>query len=103
MTEEELFEFAIEKGSIDLEVTENEYIVYCKANDLHSLNEKIINKFNLSTNTQLIWKSDVRISVTNNNAEKLFSLLNLLEENEDEQNVSSNFEVTDEVLQTLAQ
>ena len=98
ITEEELFEFAIENESVDFEVTEDVYIIYCKANELHSLNEKIINKFSASTATQLIWKSDVSINITNENSEKLFQLLNLLEENEDVQNVSSNFDVSEETL-----
>ena len=97
-TEEELFEFAIENGSVDFEVTDEEYIIYCKAKDLHSLNEKTINKFSTSTTTQLIWKSDVSVNVKSDNAEKLFKLLNLLEENEDVQNVSSNFDVSEETL-----
>ena len=97
-SEEELFEFAIENGSVDFEVTKDNYIIYCKVNDLHSINEKTINKFKSSTTTQLIWKSDVNINVTSDNAEKLFKLLNLLEENEDVQNVSSNFDVSEETL-----
>ena len=34
-------------------------------------------------------------------AEKLFKLLNVLEENEDVQVVSSNFEVSEEILSSL--
>ena len=98
IAEEELFEFAIENGSVEFEVTEDEYIIFCESNDLHFLNEKIINKFNCSTTTQLIWKSDVNVHVKNDNAEKLFKLLNLLEENEDVQSVSSNFDVSEETL-----
>ena len=98
ITEEELFEFAIEIGSVDFEVTEDEYIIYCKANDLHTLNEKIINKFSTFTTTQLIWKSDVSVNVASDNAEKLFKLIDLLEENEDVQSVSSNFDVNEETL-----
>ena len=101
IVEEELFEFAIENGSVDFELTNDKYIIYCKSNDLHSLNEKIINKFTEPTSTQLIWKSDVSINVENDNAEKLFKLLNLLEENEDVQSVSSNFEVSDDIMNEL--
>ena len=101
IVEEELFEFAIENGSVDFELTNDKYIIYCKSNDLHSLNEKIINKFTEPTSTQLIWKSDVSINVENDNAEKLFKLLNLLEENEDVQSISSNFEVSDEIMNRL--
>jgi len=98
ITEETLFEFTIENGSVDFEVTKDEYIIYCETNDLHSINEKIIDKFSIPTTTQLIWKSDVSVNVSSDNAEKLFKLLNLLEENEDVQNVSSNFDVSEETL-----
>ena len=94
-------EFAIENDSVDFEVTEDEYNIYCEVSNLHSLNEKIINKFNSSNTTQLIWKSDVNTNVEKNEAEKLFKLLNLLEENEDVQSVSSNFEVSDEIMNQL--
>ena len=97
-SEEDLFEFSIENGSVDFEVTKDNYIIHCKTNDLHLINEKIINNFESSTTTQLIWKSDVNINITSDNAEKLFKLLNLLEENEDVQNVSSNFDVSEETL-----
>ena len=96
--EDKLFEFAIENGSVDFEVTKDEYIIYCETNDLNLINEKIIDKFSISTTTQLIWKSDDSVNVASDNVEKLFKLLNLLEENEDVQNVSSNFDVSEETL-----
>ena len=40
--EEDLFEFAINNGSQDFEVNEDNYVVYCDQSHLHSLNEKII-------------------------------------------------------------
>jgi len=101
ISEEQIFEFIIENGSVDFETTHDEFIVYCDANDLHNLNEKIINKFKCSTTTQLVWKSDAIVNVKNEQAENLLKLLNLLEENEDVQNVSSNFEINDEIMQKL--
>ena len=75
--------------------------MYCKSEDLHLLNEKITNKFNTSSVAQLTWKSDNNVNVANVNAEKLFKLLNVLEENEDVQNVYSNFEVSEDTLKRL--
>ena len=49
----------------------------------------------------LIWKSENEISISKDKAESLFKLLNILEENEDVQAVSSNFDVSDDVLDTL--
>ena len=103
-TEEDLFEFIVEReGSEDLEISENEYIIYCYPNILHSLNEKIIVRFAETLSAELIWKNNINVEVQKDNAEKLFKLINTLEENEDVQNVSSNFEVSEEVLAALTQ
>jgi len=99
--EDELFDFIAENGSEDLDVTDDEYIIYCDQNKLHSLNENIIKKFGQTSSFQLTWKSENNISVHQEEADKLFKLLTTLEENDDVQNVSSNFEVSDEVLQRL--
>ena len=64
--------------------------------------QKIIDKFGPTNFTGLIWKSENEISISKDKAETLFKLLNILEENEDVQAVSSNFDVSDEVLELLA-
>ena len=99
--ENEIFEFAVENESKDLEVNEDSYLIYCNQDDLHALNEKIIKKFGETKLSQLMWKSENNVDVQKDTAEKLFKLLNTLEDNEDVQSVSSNFEVNDEILQNL--
>jgi len=101
--EDDLFEFVVENGSEDLEISENEYIIYCDSNIMHSLNEQIISKFGETLSSQLTWKNNTNVEVQKDKAEKLFELLNTLEENEDVQFVSSNFEVSEEILETLTQ
>ena len=99
--EEELFDFIIENGSEDYELNEDEYNIYCDQRILHQLNQKIIEKFGPTNFTGLIWKSENEISVSKDKADTLFKLLNILEENEDVQVVSSNFDVSDDILTTL--
>ncbi len=100
-TEEEIFDFSVENGSEDLEVNEEDYIVYCEQSALHTLNNKIISKFGSTKSADLIWKSDTSVEVEKDSAEKLFKLLNALEDNDDVQGVSSNFEVSEETLASL--
>ena len=90
-----------EHGSKDLESSDEEHIIYCDQTNLQILNEKIISKFGQTTSSELIWKSENTREVEKETAEKLFKLLNSLEENEDVQNVSSNFEVSEEILASL--
>ena len=101
VSEEDLFEFIVENGLEDLEENNEDHIIYCEHTILHSLNEKIISKFGQTLSADLIWKSDTTIDVQKETAEKLFKLLNSLEENDDVQGVSSNFEVSEEILESL--
>ena len=100
-TEEEIFDFSVENGSEDLEVNEEDYVIYCEQSVLHILNNKIISKFGSTKSADLIWKSDTSVEVEKDSAEKLFKLLNALEDNDDVQGVSSNFEVSEETLASL--
>ena len=101
VSEDELFEFIVENGSEDFEVNEEEYHIYCENNDLHNLNEKIVDKFGNTEGSELMWRSENNVKLDKESAEKLFKLLNVLEDNEDIQLVSSNFEVSDEILSSL--
>tara|TARA_Y100001970_G_scaffold259557_1_gene340663 strand:+ start:3472 stop:4221 length:750 start_codon:yes stop_codon:yes gene_type:complete len=101
VNEEELFDFIVENGSEDYEINEDEYNIYCDQKNLYQLNQKLIEKFGPTNFTGLIWKSENEISISKGKAESLFKLLNVLEENEDVQAVSSNFDVSDDVLDTL--
>ena len=100
-TEDEIFDFSVENGSEDLEVNEEDYVVYCEQSALHNLNNKIVSKFGPTKSADLIWKSDTSVEVEKDSAEKLFKLLNALEDNDDVQGVSSNFEVSEETLASL--
>ncbi|MFL2510423.1 MAG: YebC/PmpR family DNA-binding transcriptional regulator [Alphaproteobacteria bacterium] len=100
-TEEEIFDFSIENGSEDLEVNEEDYVIYCEQTILHILNNKIVSKFGSTKSADLMWKSDTSVEVEKDSAEKLFKLLNALEDNDDVQGVSSNFEVSEETLASL--
>ena len=99
--EDELFDFILENGSEDIEIGEDDYTIFCEPKNLHSLNEKINKQYGETLSTELTWKSESSITLLQENAEKLFKLLNALEENDDVQTVSSNFEVSDEIMRSL--
>ena len=99
--EDELLDFLIENDTDDYEVSENEYSIFCDQNNLHYLNEKISEKYGQTNFSNLIWKSKNNININKDNADKLFKLLEFLEDNDDVQVVSSNFEVDDAVMSHL--
>ena len=63
-TEEEIFDFSVENGSEDLEVNEEDYIVYCEQSVLHILNNGIFHTFSVLTchrhPGQATWRHDRR-------------------------------------------
>ena len=101
INEEDLFDFIVENGSEDYELNEEEYNIYCDQKILHQLNQKIIEKFGQTKFIGLVWKSENDISVSKDKADTLFRLLNALEDNEDVQAVSSNFDVSEDILDSL--
>ena len=99
--EDDLLEFLIENEIEDYEINEDEYLIYCDQNKLHELNDKIINTYGQTNFSNLIWRNKNTINVYKENADKLFKLLELLEDNDDVQGVSSNFEVDEDVMSSL--
>ncbi len=99
--EEELFNFLLENEIDDYEASNEEFQIYCDQNKLHQLNNKIILKFGSTNYANLIWKSKNLLNIDNETAAKLFKLLEILEDNDDVQGVSSNFEVDENVLSSL--
>tara|TARA_B100001057_G_scaffold331831_1_gene332156 strand:- start:3293 stop:4042 length:750 start_codon:yes stop_codon:yes gene_type:complete len=101
VNEDDLLEFLIENETEDYETTDDEFLIYCSASSLHQLNDKIIKKFGQTNYAKLIWKSKNTISIDREIADKLFKLLEILEDNDDVQGVSSNFEVDEAVMSSL--
>ena len=96
-----MLNFLVENETDDYEATDNEYLIYCDQNKLHNLNDKIINNYGQTNYSNLIWKSKNSINIDKETADKLFKLLEILEDNDDVQVVSSNFEVDEDVMSSL--
>ena len=99
--EEDLFDFLVENETDDYDVNDDEYIIYCDQNKLHQLNDKIIKTYGQTNYSNLIWKSKNSVNIDKETADKLFKLLEILEDNDDVQGVSSNFEVDETVMSSL--
>ncbi len=99
--EDDLFDFLLENETEDYDIIDNEFVIYCDQANLHQLNEKIVKAYGQTNFSGLIWKSKNNININKETADKLFKLLEILEDNDDVQVVSSNFEVDENVLSSL--
>ena len=101
VNEEDLLDFLVENDTDDYETNDDEYIIYCDQNKLHQINEKMHKTYGETNYCNLIWKSKNNININKETADKLFKLLEILEDNDDVQGVSSNFEVDENVMSSL--
>ncbi|MBO6854834.1 MAG: YebC/PmpR family DNA-binding transcriptional regulator [Marivivens sp.] len=93
---------AIEAGAEDCESDENGHVIYCADTDLNEVSTALEGALGESESTKLIWKPTTTTELDLEGAQKLMKLIDALEDDDDVQSVTSNFEASDEVMQQLA-
>ena len=99
--EESLFSLILEVGAEDLKTEENEYEVITKPQDLERIKKVLEEKgINISeTSLAMVPKSTIKLE--GKDAENLLKLMDGLEGEEDVQNIYSNFDIADEVIEAM--
>ena len=92
---------AIEAGADDVESDEDGHWVYCRVEDLPAVTEALEANLGESTEAKLVWRPQSRTEVDLDTAQKLMKLVDLLEEDDDVQSVTHNFDVPEEVAAQL--
>lgn len=102
LTEEAMIEHALEAGADDVARGDGNYIVYCAASQLAACQKALQERGLQVKEAKLEWipKSTVRIE-SRDHAERLLKFLEALEELDDVQNVYSNFEMDDALMEEL--
>ncbi|MEO1563389.1 MAG: YebC/PmpR family DNA-binding transcriptional regulator [Pseudomonadota bacterium] len=96
-----VFEAAIEAGAEDVESSEDGHDIYCEASDLNDVSNALEASLGESETTKLIWKPTTKTELDLEGAEKVMRLIQTLEDDDDVQNVTTNMDVSDEVLAQL--
>jgi YebC/PmpR family DNA-binding regulatory protein len=99
---EEMFEAAVEAGAEDVESDADGHEVICAATDLHAVREVLEARFGEPRTAALAWRPLATVPVDDEQAETLFKLLEALEDSDDVQRVTGNYEMTDEVFERLS-
>ena len=100
--EETVLEAAMEAGAEDVESGEDGHRIYCADTDLNDVSTALEARLGESESTRLIWKPLNTTELDLEGAQKLMRLIEVLEDDDDVQRVTSNFEVSDEVMEKLA-
>ena len=92
---------AIEAGAEDVESSDEGHIIYCADSDLNEVSTALEAELGESETAKLIWRPTTTTELDLEGMQKLMKLLDALEEDDDVQRVTANFEASDEVLAQL--
>ena len=99
--DEAIFEAAIEAGAEDVESGDGEHVIYCADTDLNEVSSALEAALGESTTAKLIWKPATTTELGFEDMQKLMKLVDALEDDDDVQRVTTNFETSDEVMAQL--
>jgi YebC/PmpR family DNA-binding regulatory protein len=92
---------ALEAGAEDVESTEDGHAIFCADTDLNEVSNALEAQLGESESAKLIWKPQTTTELDLEGMEKLMKLIDTLEDDDDVQRVTANFEVSDEVIASL--
>ena len=96
-----IFEAAIEAGAEDVESSEDGHIIWCADTDLNEVSNALEEALGESESTKLVWKPTSTTELGLEDMQKLMKLVDALEDDDDVQRVTTNFEASDEVMAQL--
>ena len=95
---DDMLEAAIEAGAEDVVSSETGHEITTAADALAEVARALEAKFGEPNKTALTWKPQTNVAVDDETGEKLLRLMDNLDENDDVQNVYSNFELSDALM-----
>ncbi len=92
---------ALEAGAEDVESTDEGHVIWCADTDLAEVSGALEAALGESESSKLVWKPQTTTELDLEGAQKLLKLIDALEDDDDVQNVTANFEVPEEVMAQL--
>ncbi len=93
---------AIESGAEDVESGEEAHVIWCADTDLNDVSTALEAELGESDETKLVWRPTTTTELDLEAMQKLMKLIDALEDDDDVQTVTTNFEASDEVMAQLA-
>ena len=98
---DDMFEAALEAGASDVESDDEEHRILCEADDFAAVRDTLEAKYGEPERQGLIWKPNVTSEVDEDGAHAILRLVDALEDSDDVQHVTTNFEAPDAVMEKI--
>ena len=99
---EAVLDAAIEAGAEDTDSSAEGHEIVCAPDDLNDVRDALEERLGPPSSAALTWRPQTTIPVDGADAEALMKLLEALDDSDDVQRVSANFEIADELLERLS-
>ena len=93
---------ALEAGADDVVSSENGHEVYVAQDRFGAVAKALEAKFGEPRKAALVWRPQNTVAVDDEQGEKLFKLIDSLNEHDDVQNVYANFEISDALMSRMS-
>jgi YebC/PmpR family DNA-binding regulatory protein len=97
-----VMEAAIEAGADDVESDAETHVIYCAAEDLAEVAGALEASLGEADSARLIWRPQTMTEVDEDQGRTLMKLIEALEDDDDVQTVTANFEMSDAVMEALS-
>ena len=99
---DKVMDAAIEAGADDVTTDEEGHTIICGFEAIGEVSKALEDTLGEAETVKAIWKAQNTVPVDEEKAQSLMKLIDILEDDDDVQNVYSNFEVSDEVMAKLS-
>lgn len=99
---DKVMEAAIEAGADDVESDEEGHTIICGFESLGEVSKALEATLGEAETVKAIWRAQNTVPVDEEKAQSLMKLIDSLEDDDDVQNVYSNFEVSEEIMAKLS-
>lgn len=96
-----MFEAALEAGAQDVETDDDNHVITTAPEDFNAAREALDEIFGAPEEAQLTWVAQNTLDVNEEQARTLLKFIDTLEDNDDVQSLSFNFEISDDVMTKL--
>ncbi|MFT6583108.1 MAG: YebC/PmpR family DNA-binding regulatory protein [Alphaproteobacteria bacterium] len=96
-----VFEAALEAGAEDVVSNEQEHTITCATDELHNVSATLEAGLGAPESARLVWRPQTNVPVDEGAASTLLKLVDTLDESDDVQTISANYDIADDILERL--
>ena len=98
---DDVFEAAAEAGAGDVESSAESHEITCDPDDFSTVRDALTERFGDPNEAELTWRPQSTVAIDEDKAQTMLKFLDVLDESDDVQRVSANFEISDDVMARL--